>query len=99
MVEEELKIALFEAASYFRSRGISAWELEALKAIKKIESNDFSFLEDLWIKYAPTCDIDDLLLTEYAAEDEDKVNKLNTQLAKIANEVFALLERAKCEKT
>ncbi|WP_444915930.1 hypothetical protein [Microbulbifer sp. TRSA007] len=99
MVKEDLKIALFEAASYFRSRGIREWELEALGAVNKIERNDFSFLEDLWIKYAPTCDIDDLLVTEYATEDEDKVNKLNTQLAEIANKVFALLERVKCEKT
>ncbi|WP_444946551.1 hypothetical protein ACJJIP_07450 [Microbulbifer sp. VTAC004] len=98
MVKEELKIALLEAASYFRSRGIPEWELEALGAVNKIERNDFSFLEDLWIKYAPTCDIDDLLVTKYATEDEDKVNKLNTQLAEIANKVFALLERVKCEK-
>ncbi|WKD48219.1 hypothetical protein [Microbulbifer spongiae] len=98
MIEEELKIALLEAASYFRSRGIPDWELEAQGAANKIKNDDFSFVEDLWIRYAPTCDIDDLLITEYAAEDEERVNKLNTQLAEIANKVFALLERVNCEK-
>lgn len=99
MIDAELKIALIEAADYFKSRSIPGWESEAREAAKKVENNDFSFIESLWIKYAPTCDIDDLLITDYEPENEDEVNRLNGKLAEIANKLFALLERAKGEKT
>lgn len=99
MIEEELKIALAEAADYFDSRSISEWASEARETVKQVEQGDFSFVECLWVKYAPTCDIDDLLITEYSPDQEEKVNELNSQLAKVANKLFALFERAKSEKT
>lgn len=78
---------------------ISEWQSEARKAAEKIERNDFSFVESLWVRYAPTCDIDDLFITEYALEQEQEVNELNRQLAEAANKLFVLLERVKSEKT
>jgi len=87
------------AAEYFSQRGIADWELEARDAIQKIENNDFSFIESLWLKYAPTCDIDDLLITDYKPEEEKAVNELNDKLAEIANSTFAALDKAKSENT
>ncbi|WP_144395653.1 hypothetical protein [Pleionea sediminis] len=99
MIEQELKTALNDAAEYFGSRGITDWRSEALKAVQMLESGDLSFVESLWLKYAPTCDIDDLLIINADPEDEDKVNSLNAELAKIANRTFAILDRLKNEKT
>ena len=99
MIEDKLKNALIEVADYFETRGISDWECEARESAKKIERGDFSFVERLWLKYAPTCDVDNLLITEYSPEQEARVSELNSQLAELANKLFALLERVKSEKT
>ena len=99
MNDSDLKSALSKAADYFGKRGISDWQSEALNAIDKIEDHDFSFVEDLWLKYAPTCDIDDLLIIDAAPEDEDNANALNDELGEIANSTFAILDRFKNEKT
>lgn len=99
MIEQELKTALNNAAEYFGSRGITDWRSEALKAVQMLENGDLSFVERLWLKYAPTCEIDDLLIIDAAPEDEDKANALNDELAEIANSTFAILDRIKNEKT
>ena len=99
MNEYDLKSALSKAADYFENRGLSDWQSEALNAIDKIENHDFSFVEDLWLKYAPTCVIDDLRISDAAPEDEDNANTLNDELAEIANSTFAILDRIKNEKT
>lgn len=97
MIKVELKKSLLVASEYFLQRGILEWANEASEAISKIENNDYSFVENLWLKYAPTCDIDDLIITIYEPEDEAKVNELNQGLADIANRTFALLDKYKNE--
>ena len=99
MNEFDLKRALSKAADYFGKRGISDWQSEALNAIDKIENHDLSFVEGLWLKYAPTCEIDELLIIDAAPEDEVQANALNDELAEIANSTFAILDRIKNEKT
>jgi len=95
MIEEELKNVLKNAAEYFSNREYSIWEKEALDAIECINKEDFSFVEKLWLKYAPTCEIDDLIITNYDPDEEEKVNELNAQLAEIANTVFNVLDKYK----
>ena len=99
MNANELRNALKAAADYFAQTGNFEWESEARESLNKMENNDLSFVEDLWLKYAPTCDIDDLLITDYEPEDEPKVNELNEKLAEIANSTFAALEKVKSENT
>ena len=95
----ELRNALNAAADYFAQTGNFEWEGEARESLNKMENNDLSFVENLWLKYAPTCDIDDLLITDYKPEDEPKVNELNEKLAEIANSTFAALDKVKSENT
>ncbi|EKE69438.1 hypothetical protein [Gallaecimonas xiamenensis] len=99
MIEQKLKIALLEAADHFRVRGISEWESEARDAVNRLENDDLSFVEKMWLKYAPTCEVEDLLITDYEVEAENEVNILNAQLAEIANKVFWLLDSVKNDNT
>jgi hypothetical protein len=52
-----------DAHALFEKRGIDDWASLTRKALEKIETDDYSFVEELWLKFAPTCDIDDLLIT------------------------------------
>ncbi|MBV1907814.1 MAG: hypothetical protein KUG78_00740 [Kangiellaceae bacterium] len=99
MIEQDLKNALDNAAKYFGKRSISDWRDEALKAVQMLENNDFSFVESMWLKYAPTCEIDELLIIDAAPEDEERANSLNDELAEVANRTFAILDRLKNERT
>jgi len=92
MHKKELMDLLKAAADYFSIRGFVDWEKEARDSITKIENDDFSIIESLWLKYAPTGDIDNLFITKYELEDEERVNALNDQLAEIVNSLFAVLD-------
>lgn len=82
------------AADYFSTRGFVDWEKEARDSAIKIENGDFSIIESLWLKYAPTSAIDNLFITEYDLDDEESVNTRNDQLAEIVNPLFAVLDKA-----
>ncbi|MEN8258064.1 MAG: hypothetical protein ABFS09_09425, partial [Thermodesulfobacteriota bacterium] len=90
---------LFEAHALFVRRGINDWAALTEQASNKLINNDFSFLEELWLKFAPTCDIDDLLIIMPQSHNppltEEEANELNEELAVIANETFSAIERVK----
>ena len=92
-----------DAHALFEKRGIDDWASLTKKALEKIEADDYSFVEELWLKFAPTCDIDDLIITMPQLHDpplsEEEANELNDELALIANETFAALEKVKKIKT
>jgi hypothetical protein len=94
-----LKKRLRDAHALFEKRGIYDWASLTKRALEKIKNDDYSFVEELWLKFAPTCDIDDLMITMPQLHDpplsEEEANKLNDELALIANETFAALEKVK----
>ena len=85
---------LNEAAGHFSTRGFVDWEREARESGMKIQNDDFSAIESLWIKYSPTGDVDNLIITDYDPEDEDRVHALNDRLAEIINPLFWMLDKA-----
>ena len=99
---EDLKNKLSDAHDLFVSRGIDDWASQAKEALEKIENNDYSFVDPLWLKFAPTGNIDDLIITMPELHDpplsEEEANELNDELALIANETFAVLEKVKAMK-
>jgi hypothetical protein len=95
MNRNSLKVALAEAVEYFDSRGFHQWAEEAEKSIDCIEKNDFSFIDSLMFRYAPTCEVEELFITEYTLEQEEIVNKINSELADVVNSVYGALERTR----
>ena len=82
---EKVKIALEEAANYFSTRGFITWEKEARESIDLINKGNTDVIKTLYLKYAPTCEVEGLFITEYKPEEESKVNELNEALADIIN--------------
>ena len=92
IIIREIEVSLHEASSFFNKMGYVEWESEVQNALEKLKSEDYSFVESMWLRYAPTCAIDELIITNYKPEDEDKVNRHNEELAKISNRLFNQLE-------
>ncbi|MCX7554061.1 hypothetical protein OS175_09240 [Marinicella sp. S1101] len=93
----KLICALDSAAGYFDSRGFSHWASEARHSIKLIESGDQTVIEKLYLKYAPTCEVEELFITEYEIEDEAEVVALNQTLAEVINDTFKAIEHVGSE--
>ena len=95
----ELKQSLEKALSLFENRAFDEWVHEISESLRKLESRDFSFIEPLWLKCAPTCEIDDLYLIDVSEKEQENATKLNDELAKVANSLFAALDKKRNEKT
>ena len=95
----ELKQSLEKALSLFENRAFDEWVHEISESLRKLESRDFSFIEPLWLKCAPTCEIDDLYLIDVSEKEQENATKLNDELAKVANSLFAVLDKKRNEKT
>ena len=89
----ELLKELQNAADYFQFRGFTSGNEEVLIAIEKLKLNDYLFVEDMYFRCAPTCDIEKLFITEYSEEDEAEVEKLNSQLATVINNTYSALSK------
>ena len=100
---ENLRIQLEEAKRLFTNQGYHDWIEEVDDALKRMDRNDFSFLERLWLKFAPTCEIDDLIIIapHYHSPPltQEQADELNDELASVANSTFAAIERIKNTRT
>ena len=96
---ENLRIQLEEAKRLFEKQGYHDWIAEVDNALKMMDQNDFSFLESLWLKFAPTCEIDDLIIIAPHFHSppltQQQADELNDELARVANSTFAAIERIK----
>jgi len=90
---EELTKALDVAAKYFDSRGFLVWSSDARESIVRINSGDLEAINHLCLKYAPTCEVEELFITEYEQENESNIVELNEALAKVINSTYTALER------
>lgn len=98
-MSHNLQKSLERALSFFRCYGYSEWEKETTFALNLLQQNDFSFVENLWLKSAPTCAIDELIITDYKAEEEPQINQHNTELALISNDLFRSLDKLHSSST
>ena len=89
----QLSKALVNTREYFISRAFSEWVTLLDEAIKLDQSNDRSFVHELWCKFGDTCEIDNLFITVYEVAHEDKINELNAELAEVVNHLFSVLDR------
>ncbi|MBW1765354.1 MAG: hypothetical protein JRJ23_11585 [Deltaproteobacteria bacterium] len=100
---ENLRIQLEEAKRLFKKQGYHDWIAEVDDALKKMDQDDFSFLERLWLKFAPTCEIDDLIIIapHYHSPPltQEQADELNDELARVANSTFAAIEKIKNTRT
>ena len=100
---ENLRIQLETAKRLFEKQGYYDWTKEVSDALDQMNQDDFSFLERLWLKFAPTCDIDDLIIIaphlHVPPLTPEQADELNDELAKVANETFAAIERVRNKRT
>lgn len=100
---ENLRIQLEAAKRLFKKQGYHDWIAEVDDALKRMDQDDFSFLERLWLKFAPTCEIDDLIIIapHYHSPPltQEQADELNDELARVANSTFAAIERIKNTRT
>jgi len=93
---ENLRIQLEGAKRLFEKQGYHDWTKEVSDALDRMDQGDFSFLERLWLKFAPTCDIDDLIIIaphlHVPPLTQEQADQLNDELAKVANATFAAIE-------
>ncbi len=90
---------LEKASEYFASRGFNEWSSEAKDAITLLKQGDRSVIDRLCLKYAPTCEVEDLFITEYEQSKESEIVALNEQLAKVINTTYSALEAAQSANT
>jgi hypothetical protein len=95
----ELICVLESAADYFKSRGFSRWSNEARNSIRLLKSGDHTVIEKLYLKYAPSCEVEELFVTEYEIENEEEVNAINHTLAGVINRTYWAIEHARSENT
>ena len=100
---DTLRIQLIEAKKLFKKLGYYDWIADVSDALKRFDRGDFSFLEKLWLKFAPTCDIDDLIIIAPHLHQppltQEQADQLNDELSKVANETFAALDKVQHSKT
>jgi hypothetical protein len=94
-----LENALTESRDYFKKREFSNWVTLMDESLVKLRNQDYSFVHGLWLKFGDTCDVDDLLITDYAEEDEALINKLNFELSEVAKNLFWMLDKIENENT
>ena len=91
-----LRRSLVVTRDYLVTRDETSWAEHMATALDMIDRDDFSFLDDLYSIVAPTCEIEDLFITEPGKQHppltEDEANAANNQLADIINELSASLE-------
>ena len=94
-----LKNKLLAAQELFLKRNMGDWAHLSKRALDKIENNDFTILEELWLKFGPTCEIDNAFIITPQSQNppisEEKANELNNELADIINELFSSIERVR----
>ena len=88
----ELSKELRKTRDYFEERGFTDWVAPITDAIVQEQSGDYSFVDSLWLKFGDTCEVDNLLITDYEPEKEDEVNVLNSDLAQCVNSLFLVLD-------
>ncbi len=100
---DNLRIQLIEAKKLFEKLGYHDWIAEVSDASKRLDRDDFAFLEKLWLKFAPTCDIDDLIIIAPHLHQppltQEQADRLNDELSKVANETFAALDKVQHSRT
>jgi len=100
---DNLRIQLSEAKKMFEKFGYHDWIADVSDGLKRLDRSDFSFLEKLWLKFAPTCDIDDLIIIAPHLHQppltQEQADMLNDELSKVANETFAALDRVQQSRT
>jgi hypothetical protein len=91
-----LRSSLDATRDYLNSRGETLWADRMTLALDMINRNDFSFVGDLYSRVAPTCEIENLFITEpkeqWPPMMEDQANIVNNKLADIINELSSALE-------
>ena len=91
-----LRRSLDAARDYLNARGETLWTNRMTSALDMINRNDLSFVDDLYLRVAPTCEIENLFITEPKEQrppmTEDEANIVNDELADIINELSAALE-------
>ena len=89
----QLSKALVDTRDYFIAREFTEWVSLLNEAVELERSNDYSFVHVLWLKFGDTCEVDNLIITEYEPTTEDSINKLNSELTELVNTLFAALDR------
>ncbi len=94
---EYLQVQLEAAKNVFDKLGHQDWVTDVSNALEKLEKDDFSFLENLWLKFAR--DVDQLILIAPQLHDppltEEQADALNGELAEVANATFVALDKVK----
>ncbi len=97
-----LHLQLIEAKRLFEKLGYDDWKADVSDCLERLDRKDFSFLEKLWLKFAPTCDIDDLIIIAPHLHQppltQEQANKLNDELSKVANGTFAAINKVQDSK-
>ena len=96
---KELNNSLLEASRYFESRGFYTWSEEAEESITQLNKGDKKLAEKLLLKYAPTCEVESLFITEYDESCEMEVIEKNEQLSGVIQNVYWALEHFLDEST
>lgn len=100
---DTLRIQLIEAKMLFEKLGYHDWIADVSDGLKRLDRDDLSFLEKLWLKFAPTCDIDDLIIIAPHLHQppltQEQADKLNDELSKVANGTFAALDKVQHSRT
>ena len=98
MCKGELGKSLTQTRDYFESRGFDEWVELLNNALSQYSISDYSFVTSLWLKFGDTCDVDNLIITEYAEKDEDMVNELNSELSEFTKQLFWVLDKIESTK-
>ena len=89
----QLSKSLVETRDYFLVREFTKWVSLLNDVIELERKNDYSFVQVLWLKFGDTCEVDNLFITEYEPSIEERVNKLNSELAEHINNLFSVLDK------
>jgi hypothetical protein len=88
--------ALEVSRDYLKSRDENKWVEKMEHAIRCIKKDDLSFVDNLYSKVAPTCEIENLFITEPEDQSppisEEDANRINSEFAEIINELSNSLQ-------
>ncbi len=94
---DNLRMWLKRAKAIFEKLGHHDWVEDITDALDRLNRDDFGFVESLWIKFAR--DVDDLILIAPSLHDppltETQADELNGELAEVANQTFAAIDRVR----
>jgi hypothetical protein len=98
---ENLRMALEAARKLFGKLGHQDWVVDIDDALNRMSQDDFSFVEDLWHKFAR--DVDDLILIAPHLHDpplsEEEADALNGELAEVATATFSAIDKIRDTKS